>query len=159
MTDAANADPMAIRETLRAQGWLVAVNNDYHLGGRFHTYYQMIHPKLGLAAKGEGETHLEALIEAQEQAVKRMADADMAGVAKGLILAAEWHENQSKSWDKEAENHHRVYEETRAEGLAVAESWLDKWTHAQAYAANHKDWADNFRRMAAQVAMQGGASA
>ena len=50
----------AILTGLRAQGWAVAVHNDYRLGGRNHTFWLFTHP-CGRWAKGEGETDAEAL--------------------------------------------------------------------------------------------------
>lgn len=39
-------------DALRACGWLVAVHNDYLLGGRFHTFWLFV--RGNQAAKGEG---------------------------------------------------------------------------------------------------------
>lgn len=45
---------------LRAQGWTVAVHNDYRLGGEPHTFWLLTHPS-GRWIKGEGRTDDEAL--------------------------------------------------------------------------------------------------
>ncbi len=45
--------------TLRGRGWTVAVHNDYRLAGIAHTFWLMT--KGDVAAKGEGESDLEAL--------------------------------------------------------------------------------------------------
>lgn len=54
-------------ETLRRDGWMVAVHNDYHLGGVFHTFWLFTHPQ-GVFIKGEGETDNEALMQCIEAA-------------------------------------------------------------------------------------------
>lgn len=46
-------------DDLRAAGWMVAVHNDYHLDGEFHTFW--LFTKGGRCVKGEGRTDLEAL--------------------------------------------------------------------------------------------------
>jgi hypothetical protein len=54
--------------SLRDKGWVVAVHNDYKLGGVLHTFY--LFTKGAFAAKGEGKTDIEALervLEATEQ--------------------------------------------------------------------------------------------
>lgn len=65
----------AIRRRLRDRGWMLAVANDYRLGGEWHVFYAFTHPG-GLAAKGEGRSDLEAL---------RLAEIDI--VAKESWLA------------------------------------------------------------------------
>ena len=46
-------------DALRAQGWSVAVHNDYRLNGVAHTFW--LFTKGDLCAKGEGRTDGEAL--------------------------------------------------------------------------------------------------
>jgi hypothetical protein len=57
----------AIRRRLRDRGWMLAVANDYRLGGRWHVYYGFAHPD-GLSAKGEGASDADALREAEADA-------------------------------------------------------------------------------------------
>lgn len=47
-------------ERLRADGWSVAVHNDYRLNGEAHTFWLWTHPN-GRWIKGEGGTDEEAL--------------------------------------------------------------------------------------------------
>lgn len=58
---------MRILERLRAEGWTVAVHNDYRLSGRAMTFWLLVHP-CGLSVKGEGVTDDEALGEAERRA-------------------------------------------------------------------------------------------
>ena len=44
---------------IRAEGWLVAVHNDYHLNEKFHTFW--LFTKDDRAVKGEGESDEHAL--------------------------------------------------------------------------------------------------
>lgn len=46
-------------DDIRAQGWVVAVHNDYRLNGIFHTFW--LFTKDGQAIKGEGVSDAEAL--------------------------------------------------------------------------------------------------
>lgn len=46
-------------DDIRGMGWMVAVHNDYRLGGEFHTFW--LFTKDGRAVKGEGRTDREAL--------------------------------------------------------------------------------------------------
>lgn len=48
-----------VLEALRADGWSVAVHNDYRLNGEAHTFW--LFTKDGRAVKGEGRTDAEAL--------------------------------------------------------------------------------------------------
>lgn len=47
-------------DDLRAEGWTVAVHNDYRLNGVPHTFWLLTHPD-GRYVKGEGRTDAEAL--------------------------------------------------------------------------------------------------
>ena len=47
-------------EMLRAEGWMVAVHNDYRLNGELHTFWLFTHPD-GRWIKGEGRTDSDAL--------------------------------------------------------------------------------------------------
>lgn len=53
--------------TLRANGWRVAVHNDYRLNGKFHTFWLFTHPN-GRWIKGEGTSDDEALDRAIDDA-------------------------------------------------------------------------------------------
>lgn len=68
-----------IIETLRGEGWMVAVHNDYRLGGVLHTFYLFTHPS-GVWAKGEGESDYTALVEAALDAASRRTAAIKAGL-------------------------------------------------------------------------------
>lgn len=57
-------------ESMRADGWTVAVHNDYRLNGAFHTFYLFTHPS-GVWAKGEGKSDREAIAAAAEEAADR----------------------------------------------------------------------------------------
>lgn len=46
-------------DDLRADGWMVAVHNDYRLGGECHTFWLMVRGER--AVKGEGRSDAEAL--------------------------------------------------------------------------------------------------
>lgn len=46
-------------DDIRANGWMVAVHNDYRLRGEFHTFW--LFTKGDYAAKGEGKSDAEAL--------------------------------------------------------------------------------------------------
>ena len=50
----------AIANDIRAQGWSVAVHNDYRLNGVVHTFWLFTHPD-GYWVKGEGSSDTEAL--------------------------------------------------------------------------------------------------
>jgi hypothetical protein len=70
-TGAQGAEPMqpvAVIDQLRAQGWTVAVHNDYRLDGRAHTFWLLTHPS-GIWVKGEGATDAEALQQCVEAAL------------------------------------------------------------------------------------------
>ena len=54
---------------LRADGWVIAIHNDYHLNQLFHTFYLFTN-KNGRWVKGEGLTDREALHEAFEESRK-----------------------------------------------------------------------------------------
>lgn len=47
--------------TMRADGWTVAVHNDYRLNGEFHTFWLWTHAASGRFVKGEGKSDAEAL--------------------------------------------------------------------------------------------------
>jgi len=64
----------AIRRRLRDRGWMLAVANDYRLGGDWHVFYAFTHPD-GIAAKGEGRSDVEAL---------RLAELDIAAKERWL---------------------------------------------------------------------------
>ena len=49
---------------IRAQGWMVAVHNDYRLNGELYTFW--LFTKDGRAVKGEGKSDAEALNEIRE---------------------------------------------------------------------------------------------
>lgn len=51
---------------VRGEGWMVAVHNDYTLGGRFMTFWLFTHGD-GRYLKGEGPSDVEALIPIWEQ--------------------------------------------------------------------------------------------
>lgn len=51
---------------LRAQGWVVAVHNDYRLGGVHHTFW--LFTRGGVALKGEGLSDAEAVAQVRTQA-------------------------------------------------------------------------------------------
>lgn len=55
-------------DRLRATGWMVAVHNDYRLGGEFHTFWLFTHPD-GRYVKGEGKTDDQACAAALEAAL------------------------------------------------------------------------------------------
>lgn len=55
-------------ERLRAQGWAVAVHNDYRLNGKPHTFWLLTNDD-GRYVKGEGRTDAEALEQCQISAV------------------------------------------------------------------------------------------
>jgi hypothetical protein len=61
-----------ILDTLRRDGWSVAVHNDYKLAGEPHTFWLFTHPS-GIWAMGEASTDLGALRCAQLQAAERLA--------------------------------------------------------------------------------------
>jgi len=50
----------------RANGWMVAVHNDYMLNGMPMTFWLLTHPS-GRFVKGEGETDEIAILECQAQ--------------------------------------------------------------------------------------------
>lgn len=52
-------------DDIRAKGWIVAVHNDYRLGGELHTFW--LFTKHGRCVKGEGLTDAEALNQVREQ--------------------------------------------------------------------------------------------
>jgi len=56
-------------DRLRADGWSVAVHNDYRLNGTPMTFWLLTHPS-GRYIKGEGRTDAEALDQCQEQAAR-----------------------------------------------------------------------------------------
>jgi hypothetical protein len=59
-------------EALRAEGWMVAVHNDYRLNGEAHTFWLFTHPR-GCWAKGEGRTDQEALAQCVSRASAALA--------------------------------------------------------------------------------------
>ncbi|MCC2108012.1 MAG: hypothetical protein KDJ40_10790 [Hyphomicrobiales bacterium] len=59
MTDATPHNPSS-PDDLRAQGWMVAVHNDYRLNGKPHTFWLLTNAQ-GRALKGEGSSDAEAL--------------------------------------------------------------------------------------------------
>lgn len=71
---------------LRAQGWTVAIHNDYMLGGECYTFWLLTHPN-GRYVKGEATTDAEAL-EICAEAARRLTPAQShedAAVAKHRI--------------------------------------------------------------------------
>ncbi len=56
-------------EDIRAQGWTVAVHNDYHLKGKPHTFW--LFTKGRSCVKGEGLTDEEALNEVRAKLLSR----------------------------------------------------------------------------------------
>lgn len=50
---------------IRAKGWMVAVHNDYRLGGKFHTFW--LFTKDGRRVKGEGVSDAVALNQVREE--------------------------------------------------------------------------------------------
>lgn len=64
---AAQAEPQGGPDDIRAQGWTVAVHNDYRLDGKAHTFW--LFTKNGRAVKGEGITDKEALDRVRAQLV------------------------------------------------------------------------------------------
>lgn len=63
---------MTALETLRREGWNVAVHNDYHQAGVRYTFWLFTH-HAGVWALGEGLTDEEACLEALVQARERLA--------------------------------------------------------------------------------------
>lgn len=59
--------PPGLVEALRADGWSVAVHNDYRQDGEPHTFWLFTHPD-GRWIKGEGRTDAEALEAARAHA-------------------------------------------------------------------------------------------
>lgn len=58
-----------ILRKLRANGWSVAVHNDYHQNGRDCTFWLLTH-RCGIWIKGEGGSDVEALTDCETQARK-----------------------------------------------------------------------------------------
>jgi hypothetical protein len=58
-------DLESILARLRRTGWMVAVHNDYRLGGKFMTFWLLTHPD-GTWIKGEGKTDRAALAQAEK---------------------------------------------------------------------------------------------
>lgn len=52
-------------DRLRADGWMVAVHNDYRQDGKLMTFW--LFTREGFAVKGEGETDAEALAQVMKQ--------------------------------------------------------------------------------------------
>lgn len=52
--------PFTLLDLLRANGWIVAVHNDYRQSGKQRTFWLMTHAD-GTYVKGEGDTDMEAL--------------------------------------------------------------------------------------------------
>ena len=52
-------------DDIRAEGWMVAVHNDYRLDGKFHTFW--LFTKDDRAIKGEGISDAEALNEVRQK--------------------------------------------------------------------------------------------
>jgi hypothetical protein len=59
-----SANRAANAEDIRAQGWSVAVHNDYKIDGVSHTFW--LFTKNGQAIKGEGRTDADALYEVRK---------------------------------------------------------------------------------------------
>lgn len=55
----------SLLKEIRSRGWLVAVHNDYRLGGEFHTFW--LFTSEDRAVKGEGRSDVEALAQVLEQ--------------------------------------------------------------------------------------------
>ena len=60
MPKAAEGDHLGMLAALRAEGWMVAVHNDYRQRGKLHTFWLFTHPS-GRYIKGEGLTDDEAV--------------------------------------------------------------------------------------------------
>ena len=52
---------MELLAELRAQGWRVAVHNDYEQGGALHTFWLFTNPLTGRFIKGEGRSDHDAI--------------------------------------------------------------------------------------------------
>lgn len=57
-----------VPDDLRAEGWAVAVHNDYRLNGEAHTFW--LFTKDGRAIKGEGRTDAEALTQCRAEVLR-----------------------------------------------------------------------------------------
>ena len=64
--DLLRGQAQAVPDDLRAQGWAVAVHNDYRQDGQRHTFWLFTHPD-GCWVKGEGRTDAEALAQVRAQ--------------------------------------------------------------------------------------------
>jgi hypothetical protein len=84
----ANASAEARPDDLRAQGWSVAVHNDYRLDGEAHTFWLLT--KNGRAVKGEGHTDADAL----NQIRKELYD-DCCGAVPPCVGCAPTHPHAS----------------------------------------------------------------
>jgi len=73
----------------RANGWMVAIHNDYKLNGTPMTFWLLTHPS-GRFVKGEGETDEIAILECQAQMKNRfegyLAMTDAAAMQKYTLI-------------------------------------------------------------------------
>jgi hypothetical protein len=60
-----------VADDLRAQGLMVAVHNDYRLGGVHHTFWLFVDEATGMSYKGEGLSDIEALNQVREKYTNR----------------------------------------------------------------------------------------
>jgi len=56
---------MNVVDFLRKRGWMVAVHNDYRIGGELHTFW--LFTKGHFCAKGEGRTDADALAQVSQR--------------------------------------------------------------------------------------------
>jgi hypothetical protein len=54
---------------MRANGWVVAVHNDYQMDGEFYTFWLFTHPS-GFWVRGEAKTDEQAIADAQREAIE-----------------------------------------------------------------------------------------
>jgi hypothetical protein len=66
---------------LRAEGWAVAVHNDYHQNGELYTFW--LFTKGHLAVKGEGRTDTDALNQVRREIVSLMMDKKITEIVIG----------------------------------------------------------------------------
>jgi|SRR5208282_1619638 len=74
------ASMMETLTTLRMNGWMVAVHNDYMLNGQAMTFWLFTHPKTGRFIKGEGKTDAEALEQCAAAALRLSLPAHAGGI-------------------------------------------------------------------------------
>lgn len=61
---------------LRDEGWMVAVHNDYRLGGEAYTFWLFTNFRTGTFVQGEARTDEEALRNIRLELLEREADAE-----------------------------------------------------------------------------------